>query len=179
MFLKFIFANVVIEELVLYIPQTSPRYYTIDIDVYMGPFDLNTTFAYLMLDKHNEKRTLHGAKKLRWSTEIFEYASNYSKHYDCSGILEHSYGKYGENLAYGYTPEGAVDAWYDERKTYMYGSEDIYNHFTAMIWNSVNSVGCAYKKCPNDALYIICNYDPPGNVIGYSSENVFPLKVVT
>ncbi|CCG21378.1 hypothetical protein CORT_0A09930 [Candida orthopsilosis Co 90-125] len=179
LFLKFIFANVVIEKLVLYIPQTSSRYYTIDIDVYMGPFDLNTTFAYLMLDKHNEKRTPHGAKKLRWSTETFEYASNYSKHYNCSGILEHSYGKYGENLAYGYSPEGAVDAWYDEKKTYVYGSEDIYNHFTAMIWNSVNSVGCAYKRCPNDALYIICSYDPPGNIVGYSSENVFPLKVVT
>lgn len=65
------------------------------------------------------------------------------------------------------------------KKTYVYGSEDIYNHFTAMIWNSVNSVGCAYKRCPNDALYIICSYDPPGNIVGYSSENVFPLKVVT
>lgn len=173
------FADVVVEELVLYIPQTSSRYYTIDIDVYMGAFDLNTTFAYLMLDMHNEKRALHGAKKVRWSTETFEYAANYSQYYNCSGILEHSYGRYGENLAYGYTPDGAVEAWYDEGKTYVYGSENTYNHFTAMIWNNVDSVGCAYKECPNGALYIICSYDPPGNMIGYSSENIFPLKVVT
>jgi len=164
---------------VLYIPHTSSRYYTIEIDMYMGPFELNTTFSYLMLDKHNEKRALHGTKKLRWSTETFEYAANYSQYYNCSGILEHSYGKYGENLAYGYPPEGAIDAWYDEGKTYVYGTEDVYNHFTAMVWNNVDSVGCAYKRCPNDVLYIICSYDPPGNVIGYSSENVLPLKVIT
>ncbi|CAK9682072.1 Cysteine-rich secretory family protein [Candida parapsilosis] len=178
-FLSFATASVIVEELVLYIPHTSSRYYTIEIDMYMGPFELNTTFSYLMLDKHNEKRALHGTKKLRWSTETFEYAANYSQYYNCSGILEHSYGKYGENLAYGYPPEGAIDAWYDEGKTYVYGTEDVYNHFTAMVWNNVDSVGCAYKRCPNDVLYIICSYDPPGNVIGYSSENVLPLKVIT
>lgn len=178
-FLSFATASVIVEELVLYIPHTSSRYYTIEIDMYMGPFELNTTFSYLMLDKHNEKRALHGTKKLRWSTETFEYAANYSQYYNCSGILEHSYGKYGENLAYGYPPEGAIDAWYDEGKTYVYGTEDVYNHFTAMVWNNVDSVGCAYKRCPNNVLYIICSYDPPGNVIGYSSENVLPLKVIT
>ena len=63
---------------------------------------------------------------------------------------------------------------------YVYGSENVYNHFTAIVWNNTNSLGCAYKSCDTttnlNALYIVCSYYPPGNVIGYSSQNVFPLN---
>ncbi|KAI3406779.1 hypothetical protein KGF56_000384 [Candida oxycetoniae] len=127
-----------------------------------------------MLQEHNKKRSVHGAQKLRWSIEVFNYAAQFAQEYNCSGTLQHSGGKYGENLAYGYTPIGAINAWYEEGDNYPYGSESIYNHFTALIWNDTNSIGCAYKSCPNGALYITCNYNPPGNVIGYCSKNVFP-----
>lgn len=150
------------------------------IDGYLGSFYLNTTFAELMLKEHNNKRKLHQSCPLKWSSELFNYASQFAAEYSCSGILQHSGGKYGENLAFGYLPIGAIEAWYDEGEMYVYGSENVYNHFTAIVWNNTNSLGCAYKSCDTttnlNALYIVCSYYPPGNVIGYSSQNVFPLN---
>ena len=151
-----------------------------DINEYLGPFYLNRTFAELMLKEHNIKRKLHQSCPLKWSSELFNYASQFAAEYSCSGILQHSGGKYGENLAFGYLPIGAIEAWYDEGDAYVYGSENVYNHFTALVWNNTNSLGCAYKSCGANtslnALYIVCSYYPPGNVIGYSTQNVFPLN---
>ena len=86
------------------------------IDGYLGSFYLNTTFAELMLKEHNNKRKLHQSCPLKWSSELFNYASQFAVEYSCSGILQHSGGKYGENLAFGYLPIGAIEAWYDEGK---------------------------------------------------------------
>ena len=152
-----------------------------EIHDYTGPYYLNTTFAEQMLEEHNLLREIHGAQPLKWSTELFEFAFRFAISYNCSGILEHSGYKYGENLAFGYLPLGAIKAWYEEGETYIYGSENIYNHFTALVWNNTDSVGCAYKSCHN-GLYTVCSYNPPGNVIGHSSQNVFlplSLKMVT
>ncbi|WLF76983.1 hypothetical protein PVL30_000691 [Lodderomyces elongisporus] len=164
----------VLHEWVLHIPQTSRHYYTFEIDLYDGPYYMNETFSKLMLEEHNKLREIHGAQKLRWSTDMFEFASQYALKYNCSGILEHSGARVGENLAYGYSPQEAIQAWYEEGETYPYGTEEVYNHFTAIVWNNTESMGCAYKQCANAGLYITCNYDPPGNVINHSSRNVFP-----
>lgn len=139
------------------------------------PLEFNSTFAEDMVAKHNEKRKLHGAQMLTWNKTVFEYAAEYASKYDCSGQLKHLGGSYGENLAIGYTLNGTIDAWYDEGKSYQYGTESTYNHFTALIWNSTCNVGCAYKYC-NEVwhTYIICSYYPAGNVVGQSKENVLP-----
>jgi uncharacterized protein YkwD len=143
---------------------------------YNGQYKFNETFATEILDKHNAKRKLHGAQLLHWNSTVFEYAAKYAEEYDCSGILTHSGGKYGENLAIGYTVDGSINAWYNEGKTYIYGLENTYNHFTALVWNSTSQVGCAYKYCsPTWGTYIVCSYYTAGNVIGQSSKNVFPL----
>ncbi|KAK6459111.1 CAP domain-containing protein [Scheffersomyces xylosifermentans] len=146
-----------------------------EIYSYKGIFDLDTKFASQMLQLHNEKRDLHGAQLLSWNSSVFEFAANFALQYSCSGILNHSGGKLGENLAIGYSTAGSIEAWYNEGNTYQYGTESAYNHFTAMIWNSTNNIGCAYKYCnPVWGTYIVCSYYPAGNVIGYSVKNVFP-----
>lgn len=148
------------------------------INDYHGKYHLNVSFAQLILDRHNEKRALHGSQSLVWSSGAYEFAYEYAQDYDCTGILKHSGGiTFGENLAIGYTPTGAVDAWYNEGEDYQYGSDEkTYNHFTALIWNSTSSIGCAYKFCNNVwGTYIVCSYYPPGNIIGQSSKNVLPL----
>lgn len=142
---------------------------------YEGKYQFNETFATEILNQHNNKRKLHRAQPLQWNSTVFEYAAKHAQEYDCSGILTHTGGKYGENLAIGYTIDGSINAWYNEGKTYKYGLEDTYNHFTALIWNSTSLVGCAYKYCSQTwGNYIICSYYSAGNVIGYSSENVLP-----
>lgn len=143
--------------------------------IYSGKYLFNESFAIDILNQHNIKRKLHGTQSLSWNSTVFEYAAAYAQDYDCSGILTHSGGKYGENLAIGYSTDGSVNAWYDEGGTYKYGLENVYNHFTALIWNSTSQVGCAYKYCSQTwGTYIVCSYYPAGNVIGYSTENVFP-----
>lgn len=44
-----------------------------------------------------------------------------------------------------------------------------------MVWASTTAMGCAISQSQRSGrVYIVCNYDPPGNVIGSFLENVFP-----
>ncbi|KAG7663640.1 uncharacterized protein J8A68_002889 [[Candida] subhashii] len=160
-----------------YVPEIDPSDpLAQEIYSYTGPYILNQTFSDIMLADHNKKRARHGVAPLRWSNEVFNFAASYAEQYACTGKLKHSGGMYGENLAIGYSPLDAMNTWYIEGEEYEYGTENVYDHFTAIVWNSTTSVGCAYKVCENlqDVWYIVCNYDPHGNIIGFSSRNVFP-----
>ncbi|ODQ82030.1 hypothetical protein BABINDRAFT_114500 [Babjeviella inositovora NRRL Y-12698] len=133
-------------------------------------------FAAVILKAHNEKRALHGVPALTWDNTLADYAKNYADStYKCNGDLKHSGGKYGENLSAGYSTTGAVDAWYDEGANYNYNSEDDYDHFTQLIWKSTTKLGCAYIDCGGAwGRYIICEYDPHGNVFSQFQANVLP-----
>lgn len=131
-----------------------------------------------ILDIHNKYRALHGSGDLSWADGPYEYAKNNADNYDCSGVLTHTHGQYGENLAAGFANgPAAVKAWYDEGETYNYNTHNTYDHFTQVVWKSSTKVGCAYKDCLSTGwgLYIVCEYDPVGNVVGQNEENVLPL----
>lgn len=147
----------------------------------------DTEFSKQILDAHNKKRARHGAPDLTWDSDAYKYAQDYANQYSCSGNLQHSGGKFGENLAVGFADgPAALDAWYNEAGkdglSYDYGSSTHYNHFTQVVWKATTKVGCAYKDCraQNWGLYVICSYDPAGNVMGtdpktgksYMAENV-------
>ena len=61
---------------------------------------------------------------------------------------------------------------------------DASGHFTAIVWQSVKSIGCATTWCTNMAAdgqlwtgrFFVCNYYPPGNVDSAEEfrENVLP-----
>lgn len=136
--------------------------------------------AILLLVAHNNRRGLHkDTPLLSWSKELETYAQNYADSFDCSGQLTHSGGPYGENLALGYGIEGAVKAWYDEIDQYDYnnqGFSELTGHFTQLIWKDTTEVGCAVKYCGETwGDYVVCSYNPAGNVIGEFNENVLPL----
>ncbi|ODV77499.1 the plant PR-1 class of pathogen related protein-like protein, partial [Suhomyces tanzawaensis NRRL Y-17324] len=137
----------------------------------------DSSFAQLILSAHNQYRAQHGVAALTWNQEAYQYAQNNANNYDCSGVLTHTHGKFGENLAAGYSngPD-AVKAWYDEGTSYNYQAANSYDHFTQVVWKGTSSVGCAYKDCraENWGLYVVCEYDPPGNVVGQNKANVFP-----
>lgn len=138
---------------------------------------LNQAQAISLLEAHNMHRRRHHAHALKWNSTLYEYAQDYANNYSCSGILTHSGGPYGENLAIGYTPVGAVSAWYDEIKDYVFGTETTYSHFTQVVWNDTSTVGCATKYCNAVwGLYLVCSYYPQGNVVGESLANVFPIR---
>lgn len=131
-----------------------------------------------ILDSHNKYRALHGVGDLSWEQGPYDYAKSNADSYDCSGVLTHTHGQYGENLAAGFASgPSAVAAWYVEGETFSYTTYNEYNHFTQVIWKASTKVGCAYKDCLAEGwgLYVVCEYDPVGNVIGEEEANVLPL----
>ncbi|KAM9909118.1 hypothetical protein OXX69_005730 [Metschnikowia pulcherrima] len=147
-------------------------------EIYGSSEDIDQKFAKAILDSHNTYRAQHGVGALSWAEGPYSYAKNNADNYDCSGILTHTHGQYGENLAAGF-PSGpaAVTAWYVEGETFDFSAYNEYNHFTQLVWKDTTKVGCAYKDCSAEGwqLYVVCEYDPVGNVIGQEQENVLPL----
>ncbi|QBM89668.1 putative conserved protein YkwD, contains CAP (CSP/antigen 5/PR1) domain [Metschnikowia aff. pulcherrima] len=133
---------------------------------------VDASFAKAILDAHNTKRKAHSAPNLSWSSTLFSYAQNYADSYACGASLVHSGGKYGENLASGYSSGvAALEAWYSEGDNYDYSAANVFDHFTQVIWKSTTALGCAYKSC-GGGLYIICSYDPAGNFGGEGPQNL-------
>jgi pathogenesis-related protein 1 len=64
----------------------------------------------------------------------------------------------------------AVKAWESEKPNYrgqplgLSNSADI-GHYTQMVWRHSKQIGCAKAECRGN-LIVVCNYDPPGNVLG-------------
>ncbi|KAL0063562.1 hypothetical protein AAF712_009571 [Marasmius tenuissimus] len=154
---------------------------------------LSTTYATVVLPRappvlndvleaHNSFRSQHGAAPLTWSDSLASAAEKWANR--C--VFEHSKGQvgnYGENLAAGYgngyDAVRGVKGWTDESSEYDPKNPQ-YSHFTQVVWKSTKQLGCATAKCGNifpgssDAVYLVCEYDPPGNVIGQFNDNVQP-----
>ncbi|KAG8702715.1 hypothetical protein FRC09_004583 [Ceratobasidium sp. 395] len=147
------------------------------------------TMANAYLDAHNSFRAQHGARALVWSPALATKAQNWAN----ACVFKH--GSVGENLAAGTGNYGAVDAvkgWTDEISTSEFALELVVqsltrsvedydprnpkpSHFTQVVWKSSTQLGCAVKQCPPGSIfpakfgvayYHVCEYAPPGNVIG-------------
>ncbi|KAL8540481.1 hypothetical protein ACS0TY_001931 [Phlomoides rotata] len=125
------------------------------------------------LDAHNRARAEVGVQPLVWNDTVANYALQYARkrYADCK--MEHSMGPYGENLAEGYGRLSAVDAvgmWVSEKSCYDYKSNSCVGgeclHYTQVVWRDSLHLGCARLQCRNAWLFVICDYDPPGNYIG-------------
>lgn len=91
-------------------------------------------------------------------------------------------GPHGENLAENYAaPAIAIDSWANEEKDYNYKKEkfsEAAGHYTQLVWKDTTSVGCGAVNCSNsgdngaNGWYLVCEYDPPGNVQGAFGSNV-------
>ena len=91
---------------------------------------------------------------MTWDATVYQYAQRFADQYSCSGNLQHSGGKYGENLAVGYADgAAALQAWYEEAGkdglSYSYGSSSVYNHFTSCLeinhqsWMCLQGLSCS------------------------------------
>lgn len=68
--------------------------------------------------------------------------------------------------------------WYEEYKYYSYnfpGFTMSTGHFTQLVWNSTNTIGCGLAMI-NSKVYGVTNYFPAGNFLGVSNfrKNVLP-----
>jgi len=130
------------------------------------------------LTAHNTVRAQHGAVPLTWSDSLSHVAQAWAD--GCK--FQHSGGQFGENLAAGtgdsYTIKTAVQSWADEASQYDPNNPQ-YSHFTQMVWKGTTQLGCAHQDCSGIfganyglAHYHVCEYSPPGNVIGEFAQNV-------
>nr|BAW35445.1 PR-1-like protein [Sarracenia purpurea subsp. venosa] len=125
------------------------------------------------VNAHNAARAQVGVGPISWDNNVAAYAQSYanSRIGDCN--LVHSGGPYGENLAKGsgsFTGTAAVNLWIGEKSHYNYNSNSCVGgeclHYTQVVWNNSNRLGCARVRCNNGWWFISCNYDPPGNYVG-------------
>ncbi|KAJ8096226.1 hypothetical protein AAF712_014907 [Marasmius tenuissimus] len=135
-----------------------------------------------VLNEHNTFRAQHGAAPLAWSNNLAKAAQNWGSRCE----FKHSggaVGPFGENLAAGagggYKPVDGVKQWNAEVKDYDPKNPQ-FSHFTQVVWKATKEVGCAAVQCGDkifgpdfkDSTYLVCEYSPPGNVIGQFAENV-------
>ncbi len=134
-----------------------------------------------MLDAHNRLRARHCAEPLVWSDALARVAKTWVDHLAARGcMLQHSETQYGENISAGsastQTPDQVADLWYREGASYNFGSGGFSmrtGHFTQLVWRGSRRLGCAAASCGDLRLWV-CNYDPPGNMMGSFKTNVLP-----
>lgn len=144
-----------------------------------------TSFASDILARHNLYRAAHGAPALTWSPVLQKQATDWAQRLAREEKLYHRQpNRYGENIYWisggDLDAVAAVDAWYGEIEAYDFakgGFSAETGHFTQVVWASTTELGCGWARSRSGAIFIVCNYNPPGNVLGRFPANVkAPLK---
>ena len=155
----------------------------LNIAVADGPIGSRLTAEEMkkLLTLHNKVRADVGVGPLAWSKTLALYAQLWVDHLASTSCrMEHRprSGKWkqehGENLLIGTVGyHGVVDAvraWEREKSMYhgtILNSSNWYpsGHYTQMAWKNTSQIGCAKAECRGNVI-VVCNYDPPGNVLG-------------
>jgi pathogenesis-related protein 1 len=132
------------------------------------------SLARAMLDAHNAVRARVGVPPLEWSPQLAAVAQSWANQLIATRRFAHSQnGRYGENLytisGSAASPAQVVAAWADEARGYNVATNScagVCGHYTQVVWRATRSVGCAVAGEPGREVWV-CEYDPPGNVVGY------------
>jgi len=134
-----------------------------------------------LIELHNKVRADVNVGAITWSKKLAIYAQEWANHLavtDCNMKHRPHSGKwkqkYGENLFMGtagyFGVADAVRTWESEKKYYQGQALGISNwyksgHYTQIVWKNTKLIGCAKIECKGNII-VVCNYDPPGNVLG-------------
>ena len=129
-----------------------------------------------LLSAHNAYRASLGLRPLRWSNALEAKAQSWADHLAEIGQLEHSGS--GQNLAMAAAGTQSltqlVDLWGSEQANFTDGDfPDIsttgnwmdVGHYSQMVWKDTTEVGCGFAE-NNGFDVLVCDYNPPGNVMG-------------
>ncbi|XP_076661420.1 uncharacterized protein LOC143365263 [Halictus rubicundus] len=143
-------------------------------------------FADAFLQLHNQYRETHNSPPLEIIDELSESAQEWADHLAVLGVPAYkSDPEYGENIFAGFLrgapenvkPEDPLELWYREGRYFKYGEETVKNtedvrHFTQLVWKGTTSMGIGMAIGDEGETYIVCFYQPPGNVPEEYAENV-------
>ncbi|MEZ4601669.1 MAG: CAP domain-containing protein [Syntrophotaleaceae bacterium] len=143
--------------------------------------DLTQEEVQQLLEEHNRVRAEVGTNPVSWSPSVAAHAQEWADHLAAGACrMKHRpatgqwAGPYGENLFIGTAGYyGVVDAargWESEKRDYEGDPIDRSNfqevgHYTQMVWSETREIGCGKAQCEGKVI-IVCNYNPPGNVLG-------------
>jgi len=146
-----------------------------------------------MLSAHNKTRSEVGAPELSWSDELAGHAREWAnylaqeercvvRHRPEQGRYFHGYGENlywasavvwsdGKREPQDITPSHVVQNWAAERINYSYETNSCRDgkscgHYTQIVWQQTEQVGCARAICPDKSQIWVCRYHPAGNSIG-------------
>lgn len=144
---------------------------------------LNSTEMQEALEAHNRLRRLEGASDMEimiWDNDLATKASVSAD--KC--IWNHTntgQNLYSSNSQSPINLTAAIEAWYNEKQYYSYWfingicqePQQQCLHYSQVVWATSRKLGCAYTRCTTlqfstltNALILVCNYDPPGNIQG-------------
>ncbi|XP_012683333.2 cysteine-rich secretory protein LCCL domain-containing 1b [Clupea harengus] len=129
-----------------------------------------------------------------WDTELERSAEDWAHACRWEHGPAHLLTQIGQNLGAHWgrdrPPTFHVQAWYDEVRDFSYPyaqdcnphcpyrcSGPVCTHYTQLVWATSNRIGCAINVCYNmnvwgmiwaKAVYLVCNYSPPGNWWGHA-----------
>lgn len=113
---------------------------------------------------------------LTLNKELCKFAEDWAENLASSCQIEHRpLNSYGENLycklgrvskkqsAAASLGREAVESWYNTKMFYDFKSPGLNaGHFTQVVWKGSRELGVGMAK-GHDALYVVANYNPPGN----------------
>jgi len=150
-----------------------------------------------IVNTHNSWRQQVGVGRLRWSPALANKAIGWANKLKNSNGCRMKHNGPGENLymatAYVTTTrkgpgdwqrqsrvqevseQHVVDSWGSEKQWYSYESTSCNaptgkscGHYTQMVWEGTTEVGCGKAICSDNSQVWVCNYSPPGNIVGQS-----------
>jgi len=135
----------------------------------------DTVLVREILDAHNAVRADLKLPLLQWSNELAALSQKWA-----NTLLVHNRvyinptTPYGQNLFMvsggSASPAAVVRQWASESWSFDYDSNScsgICGHYTQLVWKHTSRVGCAVARGNNQEVWV-CDYDPPGNVLGQS-----------
>jgi uncharacterized protein YkwD len=137
-----------------------------------------------LLERHNTLRAEHGAPALKWNSDIEKFAQEWANKIAKEDSMYHrNPNDYGENIHWisGAEPTGesVTNSWYNEINYYDFSKPGFSmktGHFTQVVWVGSTEIGCGQAKSKRGGIYIVCNYNPPGNYSGQFPKNVLKKK---